>query len=197
MNKATLRSLSRRQPSPAGAGADVQRRLLREDWWAMAFQVGLYRAVASEPATNLLMQDLFARGARVAVPKARKSGYGWCWVEAYTPWQVGAQGIAEPARARWVAPTDLRVIVVPGVAFDIQGGRLGRGGGHYDRLLQGAQALLVGLTFENRLVAAVPREAHDVSMDIMVTEKQTRYTKRAASKLARLLTGHHSIGFEE
>ena len=78
-------------------------------------------------------------------------------------------------------------IVVPGVALDAQGGRLGHGRGHLDRLLAQSGALLVGLCFENRLVEAVPMEPHDVRMDVVATEKRMLYAPAAAAKLERLL----------
>ncbi len=197
MNKAQLRAHARRQPVSAKKADAVQRRLLSEDWWPAAFRVGLYCATATEPATDLLMRDLLSRRAQVAVPKARRTGYGWCEVDDETQWQNGPHDILEPVQSRWVSADALRVIVVPGVAFDLQGGRLGHGGGHYDRLLQHTGALLVGMTFENRLVAAVPQASHDVRMDVIVTEKRIRHAAGAEQKMARLLAGWNATDGEE
>lgn len=191
--KAALRTTARRQPIPSGASAKIQARLLTEDWWALAFQVGLYRATPTEPATDLLFNDLWARGAQTAVPKSRQTTYGWCWVDAQTTWQAGPYGLAEPSAKRWAQAQELRVIVTPGLAFDASGGRLGRGGGHYDRLLRPTEALRVGLIFENRLLASIPQEPHDVKVDVVVTEKRVWYTATAEPKLARLLTGRKRV----
>ena len=61
------------------------------------------------------------------------------------------------------------MILVPGLAFDLRGGRLGRGRGYYDRFLAGATGLRVGVCFEDQIVADVPLEPHDLRMDFVVT----------------------------
>ncbi len=185
--KHRLRKHAKGKPVPEGAAQAIQRRLTAQDWWAAGFQVGIYRSTASEPATEALLADLLARGAQVAVPVKRGVEYGWGWVGADTRWEKGPHGIWEPAEFREASSKELRVIVVPGVAFDAQGGRLGHGRGHFDRLLAQSGALLVGLCFENRLVEAVPLEPHDVRMDVVATEKRMIFAPAAAAKLERLV----------
>ena len=187
--KQKLRMKVQKRSAPGGASAAIQRRLLAEDWWAAAFQVGLYRSTANEPGTEALLADLLARGVRVAVPGRHGKRYRWVWVDARTCWRKGAHGILEPARSLPADPAELRVVVVPGVAFDARGGRLGHGGGHFDRLLAQGDALRVGLCFENRLMAEVPMDAHDIRMDVVITEKRVIYTAAAEAKLERLLGG--------
>ncbi|MBO8164071.1 MAG: 5-formyltetrahydrofolate cyclo-ligase [Brevibacillus sp.] len=86
----------------------------------------------------------------------------------------GAYGIPEPDpdMVPEADPKRLEAVIVPGVAFDRQGGRLGYGGGYYDRFLAACQQelLLVGLAFSIQLVDEVPRERHDVLLDYLVTE---------------------------
>ena len=185
--KQNLREQMKSAPVPKGASEAIQRRLLEQDWWASAFQVGIYCATANEPATADLIADLNGRGARVSVPVQRGGTYGWSWVEAGSRWRKGAHGIREPAHRQTAAPHDLRVVIVPGVAFDAQGGRLGHGRGHFDRLLATRDALKVGLCCENRLVESVPMEPHDIRMDMVVTEKRMIFAPTAAAKLERLL----------
>ena len=187
--KQKLRKKVKQRPASKSASAAIQQRLLVEDWWAAAFQVGLYCSTTGEPGTEALLADLLARGARVAVPGRHGKGYRWAWVDARTRWRMGAHGIPEPARAAPADSAELRVVVVPGVAFDARGGRLGHGGGHFDRLLSSGNALRVGLCFENRLVAEVPMEAHDIRMDAVITEKRVIYAAPAEAKLERLLGG--------
>ena len=64
-------------------------------------------------------------------------------------------------------------MVVPGVAFDRKGKRLGRGKGFYDRFLKSTNATKVGVGYEFQLIDEVPSEPHDISMDIIVTQKTT------------------------
>ena len=185
--KQKLRERTKGRAAPEGASAAIQRRLTAQDWWAAAFQVGLYRSTPREPATEALLADLLARGAQVAVPMRQGAAYGWSWVDAATRWHRGAHGIWEPTAGVPADPRELRAIVVPGVAFDAQGGRLGHGRGHFDRLLAQSAALLVGLCFEDRLVEAVPMEPHDIRMDVVATEKRMLYAPTAAAKLERLV----------
>ena len=185
--KQTLRKRAQGRKASRGASETIQQRLMAEDWWTAAFRVGIYRSTENEPATEALLTDLLARGAEVAVPVRRGGEYGWGWVDASTVWKKGAHGIWEPTEAKAASPEDLRLVVVPGVAFDAQGGRLGHGRGHFDRLLAQSAALLVGLCFENRLVEAVPMEPHDVRMDVVATEKRMLFAPTAAAKMERLI----------
>lgn len=187
--KQRLRNRAKRKAVPRGASEAIQRRLATEDWWQGAFQVGIYRSTSSEPTTDGLLADLLARRVRTAVPVRRGRTYGWGWVDENTRWRPGAHGIPEPSQAPPARPAELQAIVVPGLAFDARGGRLGHGHGHFDRLLAQSGALLVGLCSENRMAAAIPMEAHDVRMDVVVTEKRTCYAPTAEAKLARWLGG--------
>ena len=69
----------------------------------------------------------------------------------------------------------VNAVIVPGLAFDALGGRLGRGGGFYDRFLllpQLVNALKVAVCFEDQLIEAVPLEPHDIRVDVVITEKR-------------------------
>ncbi len=82
----------------------------------------------------------------------------------------GAFGVMEPRDSAIAAdgsPFDL--ILVPGMAFDRSGGRLGRGKGYYDRYLAAASGFKAGVCFDDQVVGEIPREAHDVPMDALVT----------------------------
>lgn len=89
----------------------------------------------------------------------------------------GWRGVREPCRhwRRDVDPRVLDAVVVPGVAFDRRGRRLGYGGGHFDRVLARLRpgTFVVGVAFDAQLVDAVPVADHDVPMDAVVTESCT------------------------
>jgi len=80
----------------------------------------------------------------------------------------------DPDRAIPVSPEKINIAVLPGSVFDLYGGRLGYGGGYYDRFLvnDAPQALRIGFAFEQQLVDRVPLEPHDQPLDILITEKQ-------------------------
>jgi 5-formyltetrahydrofolate cyclo-ligase len=83
--------------------------------------------------------------------------------------QTGAFGIMEPVGEAYAGEVDL--VVVPGVAFDLQGHRLGRGRGYYDRFLPSTRASKIGVAFRLQIVDAVPADEWDVVMDEVITEE--------------------------
>lgn len=115
----------------------------------------------------------------VPVHEVRNAGTDpFCELELYewTPeasWVVGPYGLREPDPQLWkqVAPQEVDLALIPGLAFDQQGGRLGRGGGFYDRLLSFSswKAFKIGVAWPWQLVECIPRELHDVLMDIVIT----------------------------
>ena len=114
------------------------------------------------------MQRWIDAGGQVAVPVCdwQASTMQACCVESLGDehFDVGRYGIREP-KALQIVPADaLAVVLVPGVAFDADGGRLGRGGGFYDRFLQhvSASCVTVGVCVAGQVVESVPHEPHDV-----------------------------------
>jgi len=87
-----------------------------------------------------------------------------------TELKKGRFGIQEPVEPVFAAADELDLIIVPGVAFDRAGRRIGRGGGFYDRLLPQYRAVRAGICFDFQCLSAVPEEEHDIQMDFLVTE---------------------------
>ena len=112
-------------------------------------------------------------GKNVAYPVCSGDG----GLELYIPsdgscFVRGAYGITEPDRERSERITIDRIelIIVPGLAFDRELYRLGRGGGYYDRLLNGAAAFKLGLALKEQMTERVPRENWDAKMDSVACE---------------------------
>lgn len=84
--------------------------------------------------------------------------------------ELGAFHIEEPTGNNTIDPEEIELIVVPAVAYDRYGNRLGRGKGFYDRLLASTKATKVGVGYEFQLVENIPVEPHDVKMDIIITQ---------------------------
>ena len=109
--------------------------------------------------------------------------------------EPGYKGIPEPRPSlrrepsRRVAPEDIELAIVPGLAFDALGNRLGRGGGFYDRFLAklSPTATVVGLAFECQVFDVIPTEPHDGPVDLLVTEKAVR--RRRNPKVRRTDSG--------
>lgn len=85
--------------------------------------------------------------------------------------ELGSFQIEEPTGDDLVDPALLDLIVTPGVAFDRQGNRMGRGKGYYDRLLATTRATKIGVAYHFQLVDTLPTEPHDVPMDAVITDQ--------------------------
>ena len=141
----------------------------------------LYASTAEEIDLYPLMEQLLTEGRRIALPEIVGSGVMEARVlpamDALTP---GAFGILtpDPARGDRISPEEIDVIIVPGAAFDADGGRLGLGGGYYDRFLPRApRAVRLVLAYDVQIVPHVPMSAQDVRVDAILSERRTIFCK--------------------
>jgi 5-formyltetrahydrofolate cyclo-ligase len=152
--------------------AEAADRLLAD--LAPGSMVALYAGKGTEVDTTELDMRLRARGLRVVYPRIVEGERRLSFHEVTPDALVrGRFGLREPADAE-VAAVELSAIaafVIPGVAFDQRGGRVGWGRGYYDATLAAVPgARRIGLGFECQLVDEVPRDAHDVQLHAVVTE---------------------------
>jgi len=139
--------------------------------------VALYSSLNTEVDPAEIARLLRARGARIAWPRVQQTGrilsFASCEVAALVRGPLGA--LEPPSDARVVPLGEFEAVVMPGVAFSVDGLRLGRGGGYYDATLKlvPSTALRIGLGFDVQIVPSLPREAHDVPLDAVVTEART------------------------
>jgi 5-formyltetrahydrofolate cyclo-ligase len=146
--------------------------------YRLAHSVLYYVSVRSEVDTRIGIELGWQADKRVAVPFCEGDHLLLFRIQNWEELTTGRFQVPEPrptlrnAPDRYVAPQELDLLFVPGVAFDPQGGRLGYGKGYFDRLLArtSAHALRMGLAFESQMVAKVPTEPHDVPMDWVITE---------------------------
>lgn len=92
--------------------------------------------------------------------------------------EIGSFHIEEPTGSDTHPVEEIEVIIVPGVAFDKKGNRIGRGKGFYDRLLKTAKAMKIGIGYHFQLFDELPSDQHDVGMDMIITEETTIILKR-------------------
>jgi 5-formyltetrahydrofolate cyclo-ligase len=140
-----------------------------------AGSLACYVSTGEEILTGDIIAECWKSGKRVCVPAfERESGsYRLCWFDKGTDLEKGPLTIGQPANPSWVADAALDLMLVPGMAFDSRGGRVGHGGGHYDRLMTGngyRRSFKVGLAYDFQVLPEVPLEDHDVLMDAVVTE---------------------------
>jgi 5-formyltetrahydrofolate cyclo-ligase len=142
---------------------------------AAARWVAAYVSLPGEPETGQLLGQLRERGVGVLLPSLRPD-LDLDFREYTGSLIAGAFGTREPPLgAKVVNLVHADVIVVPALAVDARGRRLGRGGGSYDRALRSARpdALIVALVHDHELVAHVPTEPHDIGVHVIVTSHAT------------------------
>lgn len=138
--------------------------------------VGLYAPKGTEVETAELDGRLRARGLRVAYPRIVDGDRRLAFHEASVDELETARfGLREPrADAPVAALTSIAAFVIPGLAFDRDGGRVGWGRGYYDATLAHApDALRIGIAFDCQVVDSVPRDPHDAALHYVVTETAT------------------------
>ncbi len=159
----------------AGASRVIVERIQSMDAFAAAKTIALYKGIAGEVDLDALFPVAWELGKATCVPvfHAASRSYGFSAVTASTVFRGGNHGIREPETSLDVPLSDIDLIVVPGVAFDAHGNRLGRGGGYYDRLLDGFRGVSVAVALDFQIVPSVPVDLHDRPVDHVVTEKRT------------------------
>jgi 5-formyltetrahydrofolate cyclo-ligase len=164
------------------AGAEVARRVIALPELAGAARVGLYAPLGGELPTADLLEALRARGRTTCFPRSTPDDrLEFAAADRFEDLASGRYGVAEPkGPAMALGPGD--AVVVPGLAFDRAGRRLGRGGGHYDRTFPAGRPgpFLVGVGYAFQRVDEVPAEAHDRRMDAVVTEAESLRVAGAA-----------------
>lgn len=161
----------------------IQERLLELPEWREAERVLLYMPVRNEVDVLLLLSEAWSRNMTVLLPRCRRDRAGImdiAQVHGLDDLSVGLFNIMEPCEDRCpgLGPEewDLDMAVIPGLAFDQRGYRLGYGGGYYDRFLPRAaetkKTVLAGLCFSFQLVEALPADDWDTPMNLICTEDQ-------------------------
>ena len=155
----------------------IKERLFDIDEFRDAQVVLFYVSYNNEVFTHDMIKETQVMGKQVVVPFSDTKNKTVIPVklDSWDELKTGSYGILEPVREhlKKVTVDIVDVIIVPGVAFDICGRRIGHGLGYYDKLLAETDKTSIGLAFEIQIVESIPVERHDVSIDMIVTEKRT------------------------
>lgn len=158
------------------ASRKMQAELTRLPCYQAAEYIMLYMAMQDEVQLDELIAMVLKDGKKAVIPLVTGAGL----MEAVelsdmadlVPDKYGIKTVSEEKR-RLIAPDKIDLIIVPGVAFDKAGHRLGMGGGFYDRfMLRASRAVRAALAYDCQLLVAVPAEVHDLTVDYIITEKQ-------------------------
>ena len=181
--KADIRTMVRNrleQVEPATASAwsqEISTRLANEVAALNARSVMAYLATEHELNIDPMISALLERGIEVAVPGVAERGRSMdaVGIESLDSSELDVDrfGIRVPRNRRPIDPAGLDLVVVPGMAFDPQGHRLGRGAGFYDHFLMSVsdRTTRVGACFSLQLLSVIPTDEHDQRMHLVVTER--------------------------
>ena len=150
----------------------VQSRLIDSELFGRAKSVALYSPVNNEVATAQIFTAAAKLKKKIYYPRVAGDEFGFFEVSTLDELVRGAFGVAEPVSKEEISIAGLDLVVVPGVAFDLHGHRLGYGRGFYDRQLlnKPAETVSVGLCFDLQLCESLPAESHDQVLDYIATE---------------------------
>ncbi|MGQ9504736.1 MAG: 5-formyltetrahydrofolate cyclo-ligase [Thermogutta sp.] len=178
-----LREIQNRlDPQSIGrASQSIQRTVRGLPEYHAARAIMTYVSMGKEVETRQLLSDMQKDGKIVVIPWCAGDDLRLFRFRSFDELERGTLGILEPKIAlrsqedKLFYPQDLDVILVPGLGFDRNGNRLGRGRGYYDRFLKtvSPNVIRVGLAFECQLVEAIPVSPNDEQVDLIVTECQT------------------------
>jgi 5-formyltetrahydrofolate cyclo-ligase len=155
------------------ASLEICSRLRAQTFWNNSASILFFSPLTGEPDIWPLLVEALAAGKTCALPQFDKA------TETYIARRVqnlqteiitGKFGIREPKPNREsISTATFDLVLVPGVAFDLAGRRLGRGMGYYDRLLQKVRGLKAGIAFDGQIEKEIPAEAHDAGVDCILT----------------------------
>lgn len=153
--------------------AQLCARLHGAEVWQAAHTVLLFAPLPDEPDIWPLLADALHADKRVALPSFDKASEEYCARQIQDRDKdilSGQFSVREPGvHCPVLALNQLDLMLVPGVAFDLGGWRLGRGRGFYDRLLPLAGGVKCGVAFDEQIVDAIPTEPHDVKLNRILT----------------------------
>ena len=165
------------------ASSQLRERLLTQSIWPRATRVLGFSPLIDEPDITLIIDAALQANRIVALPRydASNGRYAAAQITARSQLVPGQFGALEPdAGCPSIPLKQLDLVLVPGVAFDLAGRRLGRGKGFYDRLLAEVRGHKCGVAFDEQIVAEVPEEPHDVRVDSILTPSRWHLCPRAA-----------------
>lgn len=162
-SKTTLQDLS----------AKIMKRLEETELFQQASCIALYHALPGEVQTADFIEKWYQK-KQLLLPIVKGEDLQLRLYAGKESLEIGVFGILEPKESCLSIPeSDIDLVIVPGVAFDRQHNRLGRGKGFYDRLLTTLQTPKIGICYDFQLKESIPVEPFDKKMDIIVTEKET------------------------
>ena len=174
--KALRREIGAKKSALTARGIEGRSRVLAErlfstEQYRRARSLYAYLSFNQEVRTDPIIERAWADGKRVAVPKVTGDDMAFIWIDGFDALAAGYRGIPEPIGDGPVADDPRALVLMPGLAFDPDGHRVGYGGGFYDRFLaKEPDHPLVALCYDFQLFDHLDVESHDVPVDLVITD---------------------------
>ena len=165
-NRLTCQEIAKRSNS-------IQEFVINSKEFLQAKVVGAYFALGSEVTTELIIERAKTVGKKIALPRVEEDKIIFYELSSIKFLIRGRFGIMEPPPYGHIS--DIDILVVPGIAFDKKGNRLGYGKGYYDRLLSGKRTFSIGLAYSFQLLENLPYDRYDKRLDAIASEDGLHY----------------------
>lgn len=159
----------------------IQRNLLSTEQYAYSKVIALYSSIHNEVDTGLVISDALSSGKTVLLPSISSGEMFFRELSDMKKLRKGQYGIMEPGEYGMVFDPGLAdMLILPGVAFDLNGHRIGYGKGYYDRTLHNLEGSgkLVAICYDFQLVDEIAGEPHDIRVDMIITESVTLFPSK-------------------
>jgi 5-formyltetrahydrofolate cyclo-ligase len=165
-NKLNSLEISKRSKS-------IQEFVINSEEFQTAKVVGVYFAFGSEVTTESIIERGKLLGKKIALPRVEEDKITFYELSSTKSLIRGRFGIMEPPP--YGETSEIDILVVPGIAFDKKGNRLGYGKGFYDRLLSGKRTFSIGLAYSFQLLENLPHDMYDKRLDAIASEDGIHY----------------------
>jgi len=161
----------------SGAGKEIWKKLKKLDCFKKARTVMFYISAKKEVDTHFMIKRSMDMDKEIVVPYVTKKGISVSLLNDFdSDLAEGCFGIPEPKKGckRRIPYKDIELVIIPAVAFDMNGSRLGFGKGYYDKFLKRMplRAKFVGIGYDFQILKKLPKEKHDILMDMILTERR-------------------------
>ena len=153
----------------------IAQKIFKDPLWQFAQSIGITISSPPEVDTFQIIRKAWDEGKQIVIPKClpKERKMNFRKLERFDQLESVYSGLLEPIESKTdlVEPSDIDLLIVPGIAFDSEGFRMGFGGGYYDRFLQSFKGNTVSLAFQEQIVSNLPREDHDIPVEKIITDE--------------------------
>ena len=148
----------------------ITRKFLNSDYYKNSNVIMSYISIKNEIDMKEINEKIISDGKKLILPVIERENIKSVQIDSYENMEEKKFGVIEPISGKEVDKSEIDLIIVPGVAFDIKGNRIGFGKGYYDRFLKGYSGKKIVLAYDFQVVENIDAEEHDERVEEIITE---------------------------